>query len=304
MTTIAHFEHSLKRFFIRSNGVKTAVFAPEEFARILPRGLEKFTDYRSDGREIVLLFHGINGSHFGLNDLARILFDRGFLPILVDLPGHGDSGFLHNVDLQKLRRWATEVCGEIRARYGRIDKIIAHSFGCYAVDTASIFAHENDENRAHAHRRPEITFICPVPTALNAAKVFASVAPRILRFQAVTKIYNYVPFSLWRGMKMLHTQSIANRRRVLYSASHDAKMTDEQRQFQAEMARKILRRDIFRGQKPSKVVAGEFDFVPRENAKELRQIFPHAELTVLPTGHMPNVELPHELADIITKEKK
>lgn len=301
MTTLPQFEKSLKRFFITANNVRTAVFVPQKFLRDLPKDLDNFAEYLPIKRRVVLLIHGINGSHYGLNDVARMLFDEGFLPILVDLPGHGDSGFLRNITLKDLRAWLTDVYAYVRDRYGRVSKLVAHSFGCYAVNTKAIFASFSGYDK-HSRDNPEITFICPVPTPMRAAEAFADVAPRILRFRVVSKIYNYVPFSLWRGLKMLHHQSIANRERVLYSAKNDAKTTGEQRRFQAQLARGAIVKDIFARQKPDKVIAGEFDFVPREKAAEMQKVFPSAKLIILPTGHMPNVELPREVCDAIMRE--
>lgn len=116
----------------------------------------------------------------------------------------------------------------------------------------------------------------------------------------MTKIYNYQPFSRWRGVQLLHRKSLRNLREVAFIARHDAVTTPEQREFQARLAQITAADDIFRGIRPAKIIMGEYDRVVREQtAAAMARVFPDAAITVVPSGHMPTVECVGRICDTI-----
>lgn len=90
MNSLDKYCWSLKRNFAVCGSVRTATFTAHDHPD-------------------TLLIHGINGSHYGCARLAQQLTERGRRPLLVDLPGHGDSGVPAWCDLASLRRWFSQL---------------------------------------------------------------------------------------------------------------------------------------------------------------------------------------------------
>jgi pimeloyl-ACP methyl ester carboxylesterase len=267
------FSRTLRREFREIDGIKTAFF---------------LTDIR-ENLPTILLVHGINGSHFGFEFLAEKLAPDSNL-ILVDLPGHGESGLpknFANFGIADLQKWLNETDDFALKNFAKNSElfVVAHSFGCYAI--------------TEVISRKSI-LICPVPSTGKIAKEFAKIGSKIVRFASLIRLYNWVPFSTIRGFYMLHDRRKTNRKRIKFVAISDSKTTVKQRQFQAELGLKIPK-NIFAKIKPRLVIIGEFDFIPKENPAEIEKIFPSSKIEILPTGHMPNVELVSKTAKIIAE---
>ena len=265
------FSRKLKREFREINGVKTAIFS---------------TSFR-ENRKTILLVHGINGSHFGLEFLAKNLAET-FNLILIDLPGHGKSSLPDNPEhfaLDDLRTWFEELVESLSL--SQIN-IVAHSFGCYALTPK-------------LSRKYKTIFICPVPSAKKSSRFLGLLTEQLFSLKIFAKIYNWVPFAAFRGDMMLRDTSRENRKKQHCVASADAKTSSEFRKFQAKLAVTSFQKDIFANVKPELVIYGKYDFVPAENSTErLSLIFPNSQLVSLPTGHLPTTEAPEKLAASIS----
>jgi pimeloyl-ACP methyl ester carboxylesterase len=265
MRNLTSWDKRLKRDFVVANGVRTAIFRPS----------------KQLGSNI-LLVHGINGSHYGLVGLAKRLSDNGGRPILLDLPGHGDSEVPTWFDIENLRRWFSEIYQQISS--GRRLDVAAHSFGCYAVTP----------------ERADLTFICPAPTKNPVVQLAPEVADVLFRVQPLIKIYDWQPFSYRRGIALLHDKNPANRQAVADQAAHDVKTTAKQRRFQTKLAKALPLTGLFDNISPTTVVMGRYDKLMREDTPDKMQaVFNKAKIVQLDSGHMPNIECVDQLAEIL-----
>jgi pimeloyl-ACP methyl ester carboxylesterase len=254
----------LQREFVMAHGVRTAIF-------VVDGGRPPDT----------LLIHGINGSHYGLAELARQLERQGLNPVLVDLPGHGATDNPDWYDLANLHQWFWDLYTLIASRSPSL-QVVAHSFGCYAVTPT----------------KSRTIFVCPVPTKSKLAQRAADMVPTLFRPRWTIKVYDWRPFSYWRGIRLLHNKRSANRRRVAFVARCDVATTIEQRRYQAQLAKHLPQQVTFSDVKPDLVVMGRFDHLARERTiQQMAQVFPTAKIVQVPSGHMPNIECVPQLVN-------
>jgi pimeloyl-ACP methyl ester carboxylesterase len=251
--------------FIMAHGVRTAIFATSE-------------------RPDVLLIHGINGSHFGLAELARQLQAKGRRPVLVDLPGHGASSTPAWSDIENLRRWFSEVYKSIAA--GRALDVVAHSFGCYAMTPIDA----------------RLTLICPIPTEKEWLRAMSNLVAWLFRAPPLARIYDLPFLANRRNNILLHNENSRNRRRGAFVIRHEITTTPQQRLYQTKLAKSIPHhKDIFCHISPNLVVVGRFDILARERTvDQIQPIFPKAQIAIVPSGHMPTIECAKRLADLIS----
>jgi pimeloyl-ACP methyl ester carboxylesterase len=256
---------NLERHYLTAHGVKTAVFAP-----------------KGQKKPDVLLIHGINGSHYGLAEIAQRLADLGRRPVLVDLPGHSDSEIPDWCDLANLQRWMASLYQQL-ATDTQLE-VIAHSFGCYAVS-------------------PEVStrviFLCPVPTGNFVARFVPPFANAMFHVPAFVHFFNWPAFAYFRGVMMLHRKSKNNRRKVRFITHYDFTSV-ERRRYQAKLSQAIqTNTKIFEQIKPATVVVGKFDCIAKPNSPaKMRLLFPESNIIYVSSGHMPNVECIKHLAEI------
>jgi hypothetical protein len=260
-------------FFV-SNGVRTALWRYQHNTR--------------RQRKNILLIHGINGSHFGLMELVKNLIKMNYNPIMLDLPGHGDSDIPDWHDIKNIYKWYNECLTKISQECGEIHKVVAHSFGCYVVD----FSNKTIE---------DITLICPVPTPNKTSKFLANLAEFFLRFRWAVRIYNFVPFSVWRGMLLLGEKTSGRRSRIIYVSKHDANTTIDQRRYQLKILDVINSKDIFANADPKLVIIGRADMLPKERTvTDFSKVFPNSEVKEVRGGHLAPIENAHEIAVLLS----
>ena len=272
------FSRTLQIQFLQINGVKTAFytnFSDSSFCENFPT---------------LLLVHGINGSHFGLEFLAGNLA-KDFNLILVDLPGHGKSDigeFSKDPSISNLRTWFSVVV-EFSRKLARNTYfgIISHSFGCYAISP-------------EISRKYPVIFICPVPTVPNFSRRIGKLLVKLFTKKRIARSYNWTPLSALRGDMMLKNASRENRLRQYFIAESDRKTSPKFREFQAILATSAFHGENFCLIEPRMVIYGKYDFVPTEKThSDFKTVFPNATIREIPSGHLPTTEQPELLAKII-----
>jgi pimeloyl-ACP methyl ester carboxylesterase len=271
MDDIQKWCNTLDREQIKSNGVDTALWVS-----------------KNDG-PVVLFVHGINGSHYGLAELAREMPNSKV--VLVDLPGHGESSIPEWLDIDNLRRWFQGVYSYVASQSGEgvIKDVVAHSFGCYAITNTS----------------SRTILICPVPTARPIYYMLSQASYCLFKPYLATKIYNWTPFSAERGYLLLTHRTQANWRLIHWIAEHDHLVSSEKREYQAKLSRLIQRKDIFHGVDCERVIMGKYDAMAREQTKRnMGEVFREAKISVVSTGHLAPIEEPKQIASIIKSQDR
>jgi pimeloyl-ACP methyl ester carboxylesterase len=92
-------------------------------------------------RPFVLLVHGWGGQAEQLLPLANALHDKGYSPIIVEVPAHGRSRGRTST-LPQFARAIDYVCARLRQREMPIHAVVAHSLGA----SASAYAHTRGLN--------------------------------------------------------------------------------------------------------------------------------------------------------------
>jgi pimeloyl-ACP methyl ester carboxylesterase len=120
----------------------------------------------------VYLMHGWGGRREQFGAFVRPLADAGFRVIVLDAPGHGESG---PGALGRGRAYMLDFIGALRtavARYGDAHAVIGHSFGASAAAVAAL--------DGLAVRR--LVLIAPVTNVLSGLDIFsrnAGIGPRV-----------------------------------------------------------------------------------------------------------------------------
>ncbi len=128
---------------------RRSIWPPHWHIERLPFERASITLYRfqSDGlgdwgigakrtRPYVLLVHGWGGNAEQLLSLANALHDKGYLPVIVEVPGHGQSRGRTST-LPQFARAIDYVCARLRQREMPVYAVVAHSLGA----SASAYAH-------------------------------------------------------------------------------------------------------------------------------------------------------------------
>ncbi len=260
------FKRNLQCELFMANSVQTAAFVSPD-----------------NNKPVSLLVHGINGSHFGLVELARHAQETR--PILVDLPGHGQSAMPKWHDLANLRRWLDDVYSYIVKNY-TVSKIVLHSFGCYAASKSL--------------NRYDLNFLCPVATPAKRYTLMARILGRVLKFNLTARIYNWLPFSIWRGTLLLADKRQANRHKIAYVAKHDACTSTAQRHYQMDLLGIINTLHVFDDIVPHMVIIGHTDKTSADRTLEqVRPYFPKTQLREVAGGHLAPIENAAEISAII-----
>jgi len=87
-----------------------------------------------EGREVVLFIHGAGGGEYTWS-YQKGFFEKEFNPIIIELPGHGESG---GEGEQEIRRYAEHVHAFLKAL--RLSKVtlVGHSMGGAIVQTMAL----------------------------------------------------------------------------------------------------------------------------------------------------------------------
>jgi pimeloyl-ACP methyl ester carboxylesterase len=112
----------------------------------------------SAGRPTVLLVHGWAGDAQQMRPLGELLWQQGFQPVLLDLPGHGRSrGWRSNLPQFGRALYAAS------ARLGPLHGVVAHSLGAVAALHAS----------AQGWPVQRLALLAPSPTPNQVLRWFA-----------------------------------------------------------------------------------------------------------------------------------
>lgn len=235
---------------------------------------------------VTLLVHGINGDYHGMALLATKIKGK---KVLVDLPGHGKSSTPEWSDLDSLRQWFGELATFVSKTYsnGKIRRIIAHSFGCFAIKE---------------FRSTPIIFISPVLRPKPFLNKVSSAANKLFKSKILIKIYNQTTFSAVRGFFMFRHKTKKNFRFIHWVATKDHLTTVEQRRYQAKLSDAVKQGNYWSSISPEIVIYGKYDRISKvKSVADAQSAFPSAKIVALDSGHLSPHELPDKLSEIISK---
>jgi pimeloyl-ACP methyl ester carboxylesterase len=89
---------------------------------------------RSDGREVILFVHGAGGGQLTWS-FQKAFFERDFIPIILELPGHGDSG---GEGEETVEAYADHVYTFIKALRLPTVYLVGHSMGGAITQTVAL----------------------------------------------------------------------------------------------------------------------------------------------------------------------
>ncbi|MCL2316702.1 MAG: alpha/beta fold hydrolase [Actinomycetia bacterium] len=255
----------LRHRFVEAHGLRTALVV-----------------WPDNGLPPAMLLPGLTGTYRGLIPLAREAVHTR--PILVDLPGHGDTDVPTWWRQPDLRAWFADVHAAVAADYGAPALVVAHSFACLTVPPGT----------------PDVTFVCPVPAVQPVTMAAARVLRRALRLPALTEAFNEPLGSALRDLWMVKRKTWATWRELLAMDREEWRITPGQRSYQAGLTRVMTGPDQFAGVAPRRVVVVDRDVLAgRHTARDMAARFPDAELIVLDSGHLVVIEDAPTLASTI-----
>lgn len=232
------------------------------------------TEKRSDEREIVLFVHGAGGGQLTWA-FQKAYFEKDFTPILLELPGHGDSG---GEGEETVEAYADHVHAFIKKL--RLPKIfiVGHSMGGAITQTLAL-------------RHPE-AFKAVVLVGTGARlKVLPSILEGINNFKATVEMITRLAFSkkaspmlIERGIEYL----LGCPPKVLFG---DYKACDR-----FDLMNEIGKIDL-----PCLIVCGEDDaLTPVKYSEFLHNRIKGSTLRILPgAGHMVMLESPEAFNEVL-----
>lgn len=271
MKELSNWLQNLQKESVLAHGVRTAIFAAPD-----------------NGRPVALFVHGINGSHHGLGPLA--FRSQKYRPIFVDLPGHGETEVPTGgvTSVENIQTWFQEIYELVTEKYGEISKIVAHSFGCYAVGGLD----EKTQN--------SVVFICPVPTASKFYAFMSKWLRYVFELKFAAPIYNSKHFATFRGTMLLRNRTAENLEMVRFLSQIDSQTNFQQRRYQTRLSILCKSQNIFKNFNPRLLIIGSNDKLARERTPEkMRQIFPKSKIKIVNAGHLAPIEKAAQISDII-----
>ncbi len=270
MDYLAWSEKNLEQIFLVGHTIKTSVWltAPSD-------------------KPLIVLVHGINGSHTGLIPLA-VELQKTFRVVLVDLPGHGRSQEMPIPDARTLQSWFVKTLEMIEREIGIVDLVCAHSFGCSVVLDSTVTCSK------------KVILLNPVPTPSVMYSRYSRLIVNSAHFWA--HIYNWPIFVLLRGMTLTKINTQESLQRVRW-VGRNSPSTYRQIIFQATLVNIILDKTVFNGTKSgdiSLVISGMFDTTAVErDTLDMQAVFGDTELIFLSGGHLLPIETPSRVAHLI-----
>ena len=250
------------------DGIKTAIYIASE---------------NDHSKQNLLLIHGLNGSWRGMKQLGYLLKDK-YNIFFVDLPGHGSSEVPNDSPTAGAwGSWARELIDDdifAHSKSGCIDRVIAHSFGCYVATLCRQF------------RDIPTTFLMPVLHQSRFMDVWSGAVKLTAPITVAT--YNIELWSSIRGFCLCHNYN-SNSWRAVRWLSRPPYSSHEQLRYQMKLMNKIPKYSLPEGLSDS-VVIGEFDTVGKVSLSELKR----PELAIaFPGGHMAPIEDAEDLAEVL-----
>lgn len=243
---------------------------------------------KSSDKKLIVIVHGISGDYAGVVPLA-VELSHTYRVAIVELPGHGDSDVIPLPNAAALQRWFDKTFLSIERELGDVAAVCAHSFGCSAVLSDTILAHQ------------KVILLNPVPTPSKTYVTYARMIMDSAHFWAY--IYNWRLFVLLRGMTLskLHTHDAVRRVRWVGWHSHP---NYDQIVFQAGLVDMILDGYAYRHVSTGKValvVCATSDTTARQrDSIDMRAVFGDSKIVFLNGGHLLPIESPERVAHLIT----
>lgn len=237
-------------------------------------------------RPLMVLVHGISGDHTGLVPLAAEL-EKDYRLAIVELPGHGESDPLPLPNARQLQTWFEEVLGNIEQEFGEVAAVVAHSFGCSAVQGPQVLAAKN------------VVLVCPVPTPSDMYARYSRIIMRSAHFWA--HIYNWKLFILMRSIVLAKVRTKAAKRRVRWVGTY-SKPSTKQVVYQAGLVDMILDGSAYKHAKNgvALVVCGMWDTTAvQRDSVDMEAVFGGAKTVFLAGGHLLPIETPERVAKVI-----
>ncbi len=129
-----------------------------------------------EGREFVLFIHGAGGGQYTWS-YQKGFFEKGFNPIVIELPGHGESG---GEGEQAIETYAEQVYGFLQAVGVRKVFLVGHSMGGAIVQTLALTHPEVIRGIVLVGTGARLRVL---PMILNGIKEnFRETIPRIVQF--------------------------------------------------------------------------------------------------------------------------
>lgn len=232
----------------------------------------------------LLFVHGIGGDHHGMVPLAHLFKDLCNV-LFVDLPGHGNSAMPPKDSLAFLEEWSRQLTSTLD---GRVDMVVAHSFGCYATQFMEA---------------PMTCYINP-PLSLSPAVLEYSLKLFSVRYLA-SLVYNVRPYALWRGQQLVQHLTDIVKARIAW-VTDSSKISRNQFLFQARQARQttdgrqLLKRELI-DRVGSSFVVSRFDQIATV-APEQYSWIEALPVLQLPDDHLSILESPESIADLIKEQ--
>lgn len=240
-----------------------------------------------EGRQTMLLVHGITGDHFGLVPLVEEL-SKTYNCLIVELPGHGKSDTIRLSNATMLQKWFVDARAVIEKEIRPIDIVCAHSFGCTAVVGANNHA-----------QRIKTVLLNPVP---HPSGIYAEYARVIMRFAGFWAIfYNLRAFVFLRSIALAKVNSWDARRNIGW-VSRYSRPSYRQVVYQAGLVDIILDTSAYSYVKDriDLVVCGLDDTTASQrDSLELESVFGRSPTLFLKGGHLLPIESPERVAALI-----
>jgi pimeloyl-ACP methyl ester carboxylesterase len=238
--------------------------------RIEERGISYWVGVKdlAKERETILFIHGAGGSQLSWG-LQKGFFEREFNPVLIDLPGHGESGGNGG---ENIRKYADHVYSFLKTLGLQQSFLVGHSMGGAIVQTLAVSRPEMIRGIVLAGTGARLKVI---PAVLNGIKNdFEETVRNIVRFAFSRKApQEMIDAGIERLMKC--------QPEVLYGDFLACDRFD-------------LIKDVGRIHLPTLILCGEEDeMTPVKYSEFLHQQIQSSELEVLPNaGHMVMMESP------------
>lgn len=240
-----------------------------------------------DGRPTILLVHGITGDHYGLVPLL-IELSKTHNCIVVELPGHGYSESVILDNAAELQKWFNDLYILVEQRFGIIDAVCAHSFGCTAVVGENHYAHKT-----------KTILLNPVP---HPSALYAQYARIIMRFAGFWAIfYNWRMFVFMRSLTLAKVHGHDPHERIGW-VSRYSRPSYRQVVYQAGLVDIILDTTAYSHVKDTVdlVVCGLDDTTASQrDSLELEAVFGSSLIKFLRGGHLVPIESPARVAALI-----
>lgn len=227
----------------------------------------------------LLLIHGLNGSWRGLKQMGYLLKGQ-YNVFFVDLPAHGASAVPETFDMSWWSSWTKALLEDenfFHSTSGHIDRIIAHSFGCYVAALMK------------EHRDIPTTFLTPVFQKSKFMEIWGDIVNLATPLAIAT--YNIQVWASFRGFVLCHKHNLDSWR-ICRWLSAPPYSSHEQLRYQSKIMNNLPTYSL--PYRPSdRIVIGEFDAVVK------REDVGDKPVTIFSGSHMAPIEDAESLTKVI-----